>query len=134
MSPNISFQNGIIDEERAWSIIKLLEDNLEYGEPEPWNINYVTNYQVFSKEPDTTNCVTFSFAFAVMYGYPASVVMGTNHCFIVINGRIIEPQQLYNPTTSLFDFRIKDADYDYFKIVAEISKRDKDAIRDFFYK
>jgi hypothetical protein len=134
LSPDVTLQEGVIDEERARSIIKILQENLDEGETEPWDINYL-KYPVITKSPNKTNCVTFAFAFAALYGYPCAVIMSTSHCFVEINGKTIEPNQPdYYLYDSIFDYRIDNVDYDWFYIVEEINHNDKEKIRDYFYK
>jgi hypothetical protein len=138
LSSRVIFQDGDIDEERARSIIALLQKNLHQGEKEPYYIAYI-KYPVISKSFFTrkTNCVTFAFAFATLYGYPCTISMSTNHCFVKINGKIIEPNQPnYSTYDSIFDFRIPGASYDSMDIfnVEEIDHSDKERVRNYFYK
>jgi len=86
---------------------------------DPPLINY--SYYGWSNSK-TANCKDFSFAFAVLYGKGAQVVISDEHAFILMNSKTkIEPQQSsynFNP-----NYRIKDTSY---KIISRVNIREQD--------
>jgi len=122
-----------VDTVKAERIIILLHkkfDNYEGG----FVLNY-PRYWLDDNDEEDVDCKDYSFAFAILYGPPAKVAYNDKHAFVVIGGKIIEPQQRIE-RYGVFDvnYRFAGVDYSVNKTISRFFSEDVIKVRRFFYQ
>jgi hypothetical protein len=101
---NTVSSSNYIGNDRLSNVLSTVNSRLKYGGGGHL-INY-SSYHIGDKGRGIT-CVDYSFATAVLYGTEAEVGYNSTHAFVIVDGKIIEPQRTDGSLFSSSDYSIK---------------------------